>query len=121
MSPVRLTWHVGRALSGAQSEGAFNLLAPAPQHSRRVFRDATKSAQGVISARLAKFLAGLQAGAALNRFTISARLILLVLALALPLNLVIVGVIWGLVSQATDAQRTSERGAEGQRPARPPW
>ena len=39
--------------------------------------------------------------------SISARLILLVLALALPLNLVIVGVIWDLVSRADEAQRTS--------------
>ena len=29
------------------------------------------------------------------------------LALALPLNLIILGAIWGLVSQANDAQRTS--------------
>ena len=39
--------------------------------------------------------------------SISARLILLVLALALPLNLVIVGVISGLVSRANEVQRTS--------------
>jgi hypothetical protein len=35
------------------------------------------------------------------------RLGLLVLALALPLNLVIVGTIWGLLNRADDAQRTS--------------
>ena len=39
--------------------------------------------------------------------SISGRLILLVLALALPLNLIIAGVIWGLVTRANDAQRTS--------------
>ena len=60
-----------------------------------------------ICARLAKRFAGLKRRAALHRLSISARLILLVLALALPLNLVIAGVIWGLVSRADDAQRTS--------------
>ena len=44
---------------------------------------------------------------AFNRLSISARLILLVLGLALPLNLVIVGVIWDLVQRANEAQRTS--------------
>ena len=39
--------------------------------------------------------------------SISARLILLVLGLALPLNLVIVGVIWDLVGRANEVQRTS--------------
>ena len=39
--------------------------------------------------------------------SISARLILLVLGLALPLNLVIVGVIWDLVQRANEVQRTS--------------
>jgi signal transduction histidine kinase len=91
----------------AQSEGTSNLVSPAPQHSRRDFRGAAKSAQGAISARLAKCLAGLQRKAAFNRLSISGRLILLVLALALPLNLVIAGVIWGLVTRANDAQRTS--------------
>ena len=44
---------------------------------------------------------------AFNRLSISARLILLVLGLALPLNLVIGGVIWGLVQRANEVQRTS--------------
>jgi signal transduction histidine kinase len=44
---------------------------------------------------------------AFNRLTIPRRLALLVLALALPLNLVIGGVIWALVNRANDAQRTS--------------
>ena len=83
------------------------MLAPAPQHSRSIFRRASETALGVISARLAKCLAGLQPSAAFNRLSISARLILLVLALALPLNLIILGAIWGLVNKANDAQRTS--------------
>jgi hypothetical protein len=54
-----------------------------------------------------KRLAGLQGRTAFSRLSISKRLILLVFALALPLNLVIVGVIWNLVSRADEAQRTS--------------
>ena len=50
-------------------------------------------------------LAGLQR--VFNHLGISGRLILLVLALALPLNLVIVGVIWDLVRRADEVQRTS--------------
>ena len=42
-----------------------------------------------------------------RHLSISARLILLVLALALPLNLIIVGVIWDLVQRANEVQRTS--------------
>jgi hypothetical protein len=57
--------------------------------------------------RLAQSLAGLQYKAALNRLSIPSRLILLVLGLALPLNLVIAGVVWGLVSRANEIQRTS--------------
>jgi hypothetical protein len=83
------------------------VLAPAPQHSRSIFRRASESALGVISARLAKCLAGVQPSAAFNCLSISTRLILLVLALALPLNLVIFGVIWGLISRADEVQRTS--------------
>ncbi len=82
------------------------MLAPAPQHSR-VTRGTATSAQGAISALLAKRLGGLQPSAAFNRLSISARLILLVLGLALPLNLVIVGVIWDLVQRANEVQRTS--------------
>jgi signal transduction histidine kinase len=91
---------------GAQGEGTLFLLAPAPQHSR-VTRGAATSAQGAISARLAKRLGGLEPSAAFHRLSISARLILLVLALALPLNLVIVGVISDLVQRANEVQRTS--------------
>ena len=43
----------------------------------------------------------------MNRLSIPSRLILLVLGLAVPLNLVIVGVIWGLVQRANEVQRTS--------------
>ena len=69
-------------------------------------RGAATSAQGAI-AGLTKRIGSLQRSAAFNRLSISARLILLVLALALPLNLIIAGVIWGLVTRANDAQRTS--------------
>ena len=61
----------------------------------------------VISARLSKRLAGLQCRTAFSRLRISARLILLVLGLALPLNLVVVGVIWDLVQRANEVQRIS--------------
>jgi hypothetical protein len=54
-----------------------------------------------------KHLASLQRKAAFNHLSVSGRLILLVLVLAVPLNLVIAGVIWGLVNRANDAQRTS--------------
>jgi signal transduction histidine kinase len=45
--------------------------------------------------------------AAINRLSIPWRLGLLVLALALPLNLIILGAIWVLVNQASNAQRSS--------------
>src|SRR5215471_15799950 len=41
------------------------------------------------------------------RVTINARLIAIVLALAVPLNIVIVAVIWSLVSAANETQRAS--------------
>ena len=44
---------------------------------------------------------------AINRLSIPWRLGLLLLALALPLNLIILGAIWGLVKQGDDAQRAS--------------
>jgi hypothetical protein len=61
----------------------------------------------VISARLSKRLAGRQCRTAYSRLRISARLILLVLGLALPLNLVVAGVIWDLVQRANEVQRLS--------------
>ena len=45
--------------------------------------------------------------APLSRVGIPGRLILLMLVLAVPLNLVIVGVVWDLVNRATEIQRTS--------------
>jgi signal transduction histidine kinase/CheY-like chemotaxis protein len=57
--------------------------------------------------RLSKSLSGIFGKIAFNKLGILGRLALLVLALALPLNLVIAGVIWDLVSRAEEAQRTS--------------
>jgi hypothetical protein len=79
----------------------------APQHSRRDSRGGVTSALRAIYARLQQFLADLQYKAALNSLSIPGRLILLVLALAVPLNLVIAGVVWGLVKRADQIQRTS--------------
>ena len=79
----------------------------APQHSRRVTRGGARSALRAISAQLSKRLIGVKRKVALKRLSISARLILLVLGLALPLNLIIVGVIWDLVNRANEVQRTS--------------
>ena len=87
------------------SRRASHLLAP--QHSRRVSRGGVTFALHAISAQLSKRLAGLQRSTGFSRLSISARLILLVLGLALPLNLVIVGVIWDLFSRAEQVQRTS--------------
>ena len=56
---------------------------------------------------LSKRSAWLGRKAAITRLSIPWRLGLLVLALALPLNLVIAGTIWGLVNRADQAQRTS--------------
>ena len=66
-----------------------------------------KSALRAVSTRLAQCLAGLRHKAVLNRLSIPSRLILLVLGLALPLNLVVAGVVWGLVNRANDARCTS--------------
>ena len=63
------------------------------------------SARGSI--RGAGILPWLSCKAAINRLSIPWRLGLLVLALALPLNLIIVGTIWDLVNRANEAQRTS--------------
>ena len=75
------------------------MLAPAPQS--RV------TGENSASARLRKRLAGLRHAAAFNNLSISGRLVLLMLALALPLNLVVVGVIWDLVNRAHEVQRAS--------------
>jgi signal transduction histidine kinase len=79
----------------------------APQHLRSFSRGGATSALRAISAQLSKRLAGLQGRTAFNRLSISTRLILLVLGLALPLNLIIVGVIWDLVNRASEVQRVS--------------
>jgi signal transduction histidine kinase/ActR/RegA family two-component response regulator len=79
----------------------------APQHARSLSRGGATAALRAISTRLSKRLTGLQRKVGFNRLSISARLILLVLALALPLNLIIVGVIWDLFSRADQVQRTS--------------
>jgi hypothetical protein len=76
------------------------------QHSFRGTRIA-KSAIRAVATRLTQCLAGLQHEVALNRLSITSRLILLVLGLAVPLNLVIVGVVWGLVKRANEIQSTS--------------
>jgi PAS domain S-box-containing protein len=51
--------------------------------------------------------AGLAMARAFTKWTIAARLIAIVIALALPLNLVVVAVIWNLASAADQAQRVS--------------
>jgi hypothetical protein len=83
----------------------LNVLSPAPQHSIRSTGIA-KSALPTAS-RLGRCLASPRHGAALDRLSIPSRLILLVFALAVPLNLVIAGVVWGLVNRADQIQRTS--------------
>src|SRR5262245_12027795 len=87
--------------------GSSNLQISAAQHSRNVRRGAAKSAVRTFFARLARGLADVQQKAGFSRLSISRRLILLLLTLALPLNLVIVGAIWNLVSRASELQRTS--------------
>ena len=77
------------------------------QHVRELFYGAGQSPLRDIFPRLAGQLASLQRKTRGNPLSISGRLILLVLALALPLNLVIAGAIWGLFSRANDAQRAS--------------
>jgi PAS domain S-box-containing protein len=51
--------------------------------------------------------AGLAAARVFTNWTIAARLIAIVIALALPLNLVVIAVIWNLDSAADEAQRAS--------------
>ena len=62
---------------------------------------------GITRAALRSLPKGFNGKAPVRHLTIPLRLALLVLALALPLNLVIVGVIWDLVNRANEAQRTS--------------
>ena len=88
------------------TKGTLTLPSSELQHVRELFHGAENSAPRAIFSRLAEHLASLQRKAGFS-LSISGRSISLVLALALPLNLVIVGVIWGLYSRANDAQRTS--------------
>jgi len=74
--------------------GDLHLQSSAAQHSGNVGRGPAIHAVRAISARLSKGLAHLQRKIGFSRLSISRRLILLLLALALPLNLVIIGVIW---------------------------
>jgi hypothetical protein len=59
-----------------------------------------QNAADALSSWLSRGSAWLSCKAAINRLSIPWRLGLLVLALALPLNLIIVEAIWGLVNQA---------------------
>jgi hypothetical protein len=70
--------------SGSTKGGVSNLQAA--QHSRNLCRGAAISAVRTISARLSKGLAHLVRKAGFSRVSVSRRLILLLLALALPLN-----------------------------------
>ena len=99
--------HLG-ASWGAQSEGASDLL-PLTHKPRGPISGAAiaQNARGASSARLSQGPAWLSCKAAMKRLNIPWRLGLLVFALALPLNLIILGAIWGLVKQGEDAQRAS--------------
>jgi PAS domain S-box-containing protein len=68
-----------------------------------------QSAPGMLLKVVFSKFAGLPAAAALHfkNWTIAARLIAIVIALALPLNLVVIAVIWNLDSAADEAQRAS--------------
>src|SRR5215467_9574613 len=81
------------SVRGSTNRGTFKLLSP------------NYSYRGAI--RDTGFSTWLSCKAAINRLSIPWRLGLLVLALALPLNLIVLGAIWGLVNRANDAQRTS--------------
>ena len=98
-----------RAISahGKHKWGISNLQSSSAQHTGNVGRGAPAVRAISTPARLSKGLSDLQRKAGFSRLSISRRLILLLLALALPLNLVIVGVTWDLVSRANEVQRTS--------------
>ena len=93
---------------GAQREGTFDLLAPVYSHRAPIRGTGiVRNLQRAISGRPSQRSAWPSCKAAINRLSIPWRLGLLVLALALPLNLIVLGAIWGLVNQARDAQRAS--------------
>ena len=65
-----------------------------------------QNALHTVSNGLSRGFIGISVKAAFNRLSIPRRLALMVFVLVLPLNLVIVGVIWDLVNRAKEAQRT---------------
>ena len=65
-----------------------------------------QNALHTVSNGLSRGFIGISVKAAFNRLSIPRRLALMVFVLVLPLNLVIVGVIWDLVNRAEEAQRT---------------
>ena len=84
------------------------MSAPIPAPRRRLHATGiARSALRSVGSRLSKGVASISAKAGFKRLSIPRRLTLLVLALALPLNLVIVGVIWTLLRGANEVQRTS--------------
>jgi len=87
---------------GARSEGACYLLPHGSIRGRGVH-----DAPPTIPGQQSRDSAWLYCKAAVNRLSIPWRLGLLVLALALPLNLIILGAIWVLINQADNVQRTS--------------
>ena len=89
--------------SSEHNEGYLQLAVTSPSFSN----GGAASGLRAISAQLSERLDSLQGRTAFSRLSIPARLILLVLALAVPLNLIIGGVIWGLVQRANEVQRTS--------------
>jgi len=66
-----------------------------------------QSAPGILLKVVFSKFAGLPAMPHFKNWTIAARLIAIVIALALPLNLVVIAVIWNLDSAANEAQRAS--------------
>jgi signal transduction histidine kinase len=94
---------------GAPIEGTSKLLSPIYSARGRRFRDTgiLQTVPRATSGWLSKGSFRLSRKAAIIPLSIPWRLGLLVLALALPLNLVIAGTIWGLVNRADEAQRTS--------------
>jgi PAS domain S-box-containing protein len=66
-----------------------------------------QSAAGLLLKVVFSKFAGLPAALHFKNWSIAARLIAIVVALALPLNLVVVAVIWNLGSAANEAQRAS--------------
>src|SRR5262249_44565957 len=66
-----------------------------------------QSATGMLLKVVSSKFAGLQAALHFKNWSIAARLIAIVIALALPLNLVVIAVIWNLDGAADEAERAS--------------